>query len=124
MIFRKFFNKDADKIDYFTNELGLNRRVVELLLSRGIASKEGILEFLSPIIFHNPFSLKGMQELLDRVFLAKQLGDSVLIFGDYDVDELLEFKEKSGLFITGPFRIRFYWDIKRSFTYVTSTVIL
>ena len=86
MIFRKFFNKDADKIDYFTNELGLNRRVVELLLSRGIASKEGILEFLSPTIFHNPFSLKGMQELLDRVFLAKQLGDSVLIFGDYDVD--------------------------------------
>lgn len=86
MIFRKFFNKDADKIDYFTNELGLNRRVVELLLSRGIASKEDILEFLSPTIFHNPFSLKGMRELLDRVFLAKELGDSVLVFGDYDVD--------------------------------------
>lgn len=86
MIFRKFFNKDADKIDYFTKELGINRRVCELLLSRGLASKEKILEFLNPTVFYDPLKLKGMQQLLDRVFLAKQLDDRVLIFGDYDVD--------------------------------------
>ncbi len=86
MIFRKFFNKDADKIDYFTKELGINRRVCELLLSRGLASKEKILEFLNPTVFHSPLKLRGMRQLLDRVFLAKQLDDKVLIFGDYDVD--------------------------------------
>ena len=86
MIFRKFFNKYADKVDLFTKELGLNRRVCELLLSRGVASREDIIEFLNPSVFHDPFMLKGMKELLDRVFLAKELGDKVLIFGDYDVD--------------------------------------
>ncbi len=86
MIFRKFFNKDADKIDFLTKELNLNRRVCEVLLSRGIVSKEDALEFLNPTVFHDPFLLSGMQSLLDRVFLAKELGDKVLIFGDYDVD--------------------------------------
>lgn len=86
MIFRKFFNKDADKIDLYSKELNLDPRICELLLSRGLSSKEQILEFLNPSMFYQPFLLKGMQELVDRVFLAKQLEDKVLVFGDYDVD--------------------------------------
>lgn len=86
MIFRKFFNKDADKIDLYSKELGLDSRICELLLSRGLSSKEQILEFLNPTVFYDPFLLKGMKELVDRVFLAKELDDKVLIFGDYDVD--------------------------------------
>ncbi len=34
----------------------------------------------------DPFLINNMKELCERIHLAKQLGDKVLIFGDYDVD--------------------------------------
>ena len=86
MIFKKFFNKDADKQQHFAQEFNLSERVTELLLSRGVNTSEDIEEFLNPKKLYNPYLLKGMKELVDRVKLAKELKDKVLIFGDYDVD--------------------------------------
>lgn len=86
MIFKKFFNKDADKVKHFAQQFNLSERVTELLLSRGLNTSEDIEEFLNPKKLHNPFLLKDMQKLVDRVKLAKELKDKVLIFGDYDVD--------------------------------------
>lgn len=86
MIFKKFFNKDADKVEHFAKEFNLSERVTELLLLRGLNTSEDIEEFLNPKVFHNPFDLNGMKQLVDRVKLARELKDKVLIFGDYDVD--------------------------------------
>lgn len=86
MIFKKFFNKDADKVQYVANKFNLPLQIADLILSRGISTEEEIEEFLDPKTLHNPFLLKGMQGLVDRVKIAKELGDKVLIFGDYDVD--------------------------------------
>ena len=86
MIFKKFFNKDADKVQYFAEKFNLSTKTTELILSRGHNSEEKIEEFLNPKVMHDPFSLNGMQALVDRVKLAKELKDRVLIFGDYDVD--------------------------------------
>ncbi|MBQ8908968.1 MAG: single-stranded-DNA-specific exonuclease RecJ [Clostridia bacterium] len=86
MIFKKFFNKDADKVQYFAEKFNLSTRTTELILSRGHNDEEKIEEYLNPKVMHNPFLLKGMQALVDRVKLAKELKDKVLIFGDYDVD--------------------------------------
>lgn len=86
MIFKKYFNKDADKTLIFADKFNLSPRVAEIVLSRGIDSEEKFQEFLNPTVMHNPFLLKGMKELVDRVKLAKELKDKVLIFGDYDVD--------------------------------------
>lgn len=86
MIFRKFFNKDAEKVSEVAERFKLSPRVAELVLSRGISTDEEISEFLNPTVFHDPFLLKGMKELCDRIMLAKALGDKVLVFGDYDVD--------------------------------------
>jgi len=86
MIFRKFFNYSADKVQYFAEKFALSPRICDLILSRGINTEQDFEEFLNPKIMHNPFKLKGMQQLVDRVKLAKELKDKVLIFGDYDVD--------------------------------------
>lgn len=86
MIFRKFFNKDAEKVSYVAEKFNLSPRVAELILSRGVSSDDEIKEFLNPTIFHDPFKLKGMKDLCDRIKLAKAMGDKVLVFGDYDVD--------------------------------------
>jgi single-stranded-DNA-specific exonuclease len=40
-------------------------------------SKQGLI---------NPFKLNGVQEAVNRITLAKERGESVLIFGDYDAD--------------------------------------
>ena len=86
MIFKKFFNKDADKVQYVASKFNIPLFIADLILSRGNSNEDEIEEFLNPKTFHNPFMLKGMRELVDRVKLAKELGDKVLIFGDYDVD--------------------------------------
>lgn len=86
MIFKKFFNYSADKVQYFAEKFALSPRICDLILSRGISTEQDFEEFLNPKIMHDPFKLKGMQQLVDRVKLAKELKDKVLIFGDYDVD--------------------------------------
>ncbi len=86
MIFKKFFNKDADKVQFFADKFNLSPRTTELVLSRGVSSEEEFEEFLNPTQMHDPLLLKDMQRLVARVKLAKELKDKVLIFGDYDVD--------------------------------------
>lgn len=48
MIFKKFFNKDADKQEYFSKQFNLSPRIIDLLLSRGVNTSEDIEEFLNP----------------------------------------------------------------------------
>lgn len=86
MIFKKFFNQNVEDTDFFANRFNLPPKIMELILSRGINTEEKIAEYLNPQISHDPFALKGMKELKDRVLIAKELKDKVLIFGDYDVD--------------------------------------
>ena len=86
MIFKRYFNKDADKAHVFGEEFHISPYVMEIILSRGVNTREKIAEFLSPTTFLDPFLLDGMQKLCDRVELAAKINDKVVIFGDYDVD--------------------------------------
>lgn len=86
MIFKKFFNKDAEKTEQFANKFSLTPKIAELILSRGVSTEEEFQEYLHPSIIHDPWLLDGMRELVDRVKLAREMKDNVLIFGDYDVD--------------------------------------
>lgn len=86
MIFKKFFNQNIDKVATFAKEFDLPPRLMEIVLSRGCSTSEEIEEFLNPKVHFDPFELNGMKELCDRLSLAREIGDKVLIFGDYDVD--------------------------------------
>ena len=72
MIFKKFFNKDADKVNYFASKFNLNPKIAELILSREIVTEDDFQEFLNPTVMYDPFLLKGMKELVDRVNLQKR----------------------------------------------------
>ena len=86
MIFKKFFNKDARLSGYFSDKFNIHPRVMDLILSRDITTEEEIAEFINPTKLLDPFLIRNMKELCDRVKLAKEMKDNVLIFGDYDVD--------------------------------------
>ena len=67
---------------------GILYETARLLYCRGLKDKKSILKFLSPSEkhFYNPFLLNGMQEAVLRIQKARDLGEKVVVFGDYDAD--------------------------------------
>ena len=67
--------------------LGISERFLRLLRSRGLSDAE-IPDFLHPSLdkLSSPFDIHGMREAADRVRLAVERGEKILIFGDYDCD--------------------------------------
>lgn len=63
----------------------------ELLRARGLEDPQIRASFLSPgydSMKHDPFLLPDMQLAVDRLLNAKQSGELVYIYGDYDIDGL------------------------------------
>ena len=79
---------DAEAINKLAAELNVQPLVAALLISRGHDTLEKALTFLnpSPEHLHEPFLLKGMREAVDRIQKAIEIGEKIMIWGDYDVD--------------------------------------
>jgi single-stranded-DNA-specific exonuclease len=62
--------------------------ILRLLINRGITTAEAINSFLNPSLdgLHDPFLLKGMDAAVRRFEEAKAAGQTILVYGDYDVD--------------------------------------
>lgn len=89
IVFNAQFNSDVlREIDEIALQTGILPETAKLLFSRGFTSPEAVKKFLKPgkKNFHNPFLLKGMTEAVDRIMQAKQNGETVLVYGDYDAD--------------------------------------
>lgn len=69
-------------------ELNLHPVLVELLLKRGITTKEEAIGFLSPDLkdLHDPFLMPDMDKAIRRIEKALGNKERILIYGDYDVD--------------------------------------
>ncbi len=79
---------DAEKAEKLSAKLGLNRKLTELLILRGIDSEEAMRKFLYPdkAMFHDPLSMKGMNDAVERIQQAVKDKETVVIYGDYDAD--------------------------------------
>src|ERR1700722_7642019 len=62
--------------------------LAELLLARGITTAAEAFAFLNPDISHlnDPYLMQGMQAAVERVEAAIARRETVLLYGDYDVD--------------------------------------
>ncbi|WP_270164580.1 single-stranded-DNA-specific exonuclease RecJ [Paenibacillus sp. SYP-B4298] len=69
-------------------ELALPPLVSRLLLRRGIANAEAARAFLhgGEELLHDPYLLKGMAAAVKRIEQARERGERIRIFGDYDAD--------------------------------------
>ena len=67
---------------------GISELTARILFSRGIETPEDAARFLSPSKKHflSPFLMRGMKELAAALAEAKNRGDTVVVFGDYDAD--------------------------------------
>ncbi|MGZ0656483.1 single-stranded-DNA-specific exonuclease RecJ [Coraliomargarita sp. W4R72] len=68
--------------------LGLSKVTAELLVQRGILTTEAAEEFLRPRLaqLDNPFEMTNLEAAVERIEQAIEGKESVVIFGDYDVD--------------------------------------
>ncbi|ENH97091.1 ssDNA-binding protein [Gracilibacillus halophilus YIM-C55.5] len=75
---------DISKLD----GLNLSPIVKQLLLQRGIQTKEEAEKFLHPALdqLHEPELLTTMDKAIERVRKAVDQGESILVYGDYDAD--------------------------------------
>lgn len=76
--------KEADKLQ---EKLGLNKLISTILANRGITI-DNVDVFLNPNRhdFHNPFDMPDMEKAVNRLLIAIEKNEKVIIFGDYDVD--------------------------------------
>ena len=81
-------NDQKNKKDELAKELNLHPVLAELLIKRGIETKEKATGFLHPKLedLHDPFLLPDMDLAIRRIEKALGNKERILIYGDYDVD--------------------------------------
>lgn len=68
--------------------LKISPLLAQCLLNRGLSEPPAIEKFLAPRLKNlaDPFLLPNMAAAVERLFLARERGEPLVIFGDYDVD--------------------------------------
>lgn len=79
---------ESTTVEDFRSKLKVDAVVAELLLQRNISSFEEAQSFFRPSLdsLHDPFLMKNMENAVDRLQLAIDEQQRVMLFGDYDVD--------------------------------------
>lgn len=69
-------------------KLEISPLLAQCLVNRGFSEPEALRAFLEPRLknLSDPFLLPNMAAAVDRLFLARERGEPLVIFGDYDVD--------------------------------------
>lgn len=79
---------DAKRAAALGRELDVPPVIAHLLLQRGLNTAAEMRDFLRPSLsqLSDPFDLTDMHPAVDRILAARERGESILVFGDYDVD--------------------------------------
>ncbi len=88
---RFLWNQDAGnlkKIKSLSQHLEISSLLARLLINRGLSDPDQAWHFLHPRLqdLHDPFLMKDMDRVVDRIFRALRGKERILIYGDYDVD--------------------------------------
>ena len=77
-----------EKVKQLATDLNVEEFVATLLVQRGIETFEQARQFFRPTLkdLHNPYLMKDMDKAVERIELAIENGENILVFGDYDVD--------------------------------------
>jgi single-stranded-DNA-specific exonuclease len=77
-----------EKVKLLAEALNVEEFVATLLVQRGIETFEESRQFFRPTLadLHNPYLMKDMDKAVERIELAIEKGENILVFGDYDVD--------------------------------------
>jgi single-stranded-DNA-specific exonuclease len=79
---------DATAVEHLADTLSLSKVIATLLVQRGIEETDEARSFLRPDLaaLDNPFALTNLEAAVIRIEKALAGGESIVVFGDYDVD--------------------------------------
>lgn len=79
---------DREQIAELSKAININSYLSAILLQRGILDYESARKYFRPTLgeLHDPFLMKGMNKAVNRLKSAIDNHESILIYGDYDVD--------------------------------------
>ena len=74
--------------DSLALQLNLNPFLAQLLVQRGVDTFDSAKAFFRPELsqLHDPFLMADMQKAVDRLNLAMERNEKIVVYGDYDVD--------------------------------------
>lgn len=81
-------NKEVAVIPDFFKKENISDALARIMIRRGINSEDILIPFLHGSLneLENPFVMKGMKSAVDRILIAINKNENIVIFGDYDVD--------------------------------------
>ena len=81
-------NPNPETVQSLSKALGVTEVVAQLLVQRGITNFDSAKQFFRPDWhhLHDPFLMKDMHVAVDRLQQAIDKKETVMVFGDYDVD--------------------------------------
>lgn len=79
---------DPAGVEALSSALGLSPVLANLLVQRGINTPEAAAGFFNPSLgdLHDPFLMKDMDKAVERISRAVADGETIMVWGDYDVD--------------------------------------
>jgi single-stranded-DNA-specific exonuclease len=79
---------DLSLVQGVATESNVPPTIAKLLVNRGVFGPESVARFLSPALadIHDPFLLMGVDRAVERLVAAFRNGETVCVYGDYDVD--------------------------------------
>jgi single-stranded-DNA-specific exonuclease len=79
---------EQSKVDELSRAININSILSKILINRGINNFEQAKSYFRPSIedCHDPFLMKNMNLAVDRLIKAIEHKESILVYGDYDVD--------------------------------------
>lgn len=105
MLKKKWLLKEIDKgrVLEISKKFGVSPLTAIVLYNRGIREDNAIKNFLEKNQegLHDPFLMRDMDKAVERIKAAKEAGEKITIYGDYDVDGItaiaILFKHLSGM---------------------------
>ena len=88
MLWQSVSPPETSKVQQLRLQLNVPQEIAYLLIQRGITSFDQAKNFFRPVWedLHSPFLMQGMKQAVERIAHAIEIGESVMVFGDYDVD--------------------------------------
>lgn len=79
---------DDAVVESLQASLKINPVICKILVQRGIDNYEKARNFFRPELsqLHSPWLMKDMEKAVDRITMAMDQQEKILVFGDYDVD--------------------------------------
>lgn len=79
---------DTEKVKALQDALKVHPVLCKILVQRGIETFDAAKQFFRPQLteLHSPWLMKDMEKAVERIIMAINTDEKILVFGDYDVD--------------------------------------